>query len=187
MRTRLAATVLLLFGFSLLAVPLRAEDKAPRLSRSATPAPGEKKLPWLAFDAATQQAKKENKHIIVDVYTTWCGWCKVMDRQTYGNTEVADYLLQNFVLAKVNGESSSKLSWKGKTITEREFARAVGVTGYPATYFLKPDAEVIGGAPGFIRATDFIVYAKYVNTRWYEKGTPKEFLESQEQPEQKTQ
>ena len=67
MRMRLAATVLLLFGFSLLAAPLRAEDKPPRLSRSATPAPGEKKLPWLAFEAATQQAKKEGKHIIVDV------------------------------------------------------------------------------------------------------------------------
>jgi len=170
-----------------MAAPARSADvpapaqPPPRMSRSGTPAPGEKKLPWLAFDAATEKAKKENKHIIVDVYTTWCGWCKVMDRQTYGNAEVADYLLGNFVLAKVNGEASAQLHWKGKTMSEREFARAVGVTGYPATYFLKPDAEIIGGAPGFIRAGDFLVYAKYVSTKWYEKGSPQEYLKSLEQ------
>ena len=184
MRLHLAASVLILLGTTLPAPPIRAEDKPAPMSRSATPAPGEKKLPWLAFDAATQQAKKENKHIILDIYTTWCGWCKVMDRQTYGNREVAEYLMQNFVLAKVNGESSSKLSWKGQTMTERQFARTVGVTGYPATYFLKPDSDVIGRAPGFIPPSDFMVYAKYVNTRWYEKGSPQEYVKSLDTPKQ---
>ena len=159
-------------ALALLAVTLGAAPPSPTtapnppLNRSDKPAPGEKKLPWLTFDAAADRAKKENKHIIVDVYTTWCGWCKVMDRQTYGNADVADYLTSNFVLAKLNGESSAPIHWKGKTMTEKEFARSVGVTGFPTTYFLKPDAAMIGGAPGFIRPGDFMVYAKYVSTRW---------------------
>jgi thioredoxin-related protein len=176
----LAATLALLLPAALLASPpaARSADAPVPFSRSAQPAPGEKKLPWLTFDAAAEQAKKENKHMIVDVYTTWCGWCKVMDRQTYGNPEVADYLLQNFVLAKVNGESAAELHWNGKTMSERAFVRAIGVTGFPTTYFLKPNAEMIGGAPGFIRPGDFMIYAKYVSTKWYEKGTPKQYLES---------
>ena len=187
MRAPLAALALLIFGITLVAAPARSSPaRGAPLSRSDKPAPGEKKLPWLAFDAATDRAKKENKHIIVDVYTTWCGWCKVMDKQTYSNTDVADYLTQNFVLAKLNGESSSQIHWKGKTMTEREFARSVGVTGFPTTYFLKPDAEIIGGAPGFIRAGDFMIYAKYITTRWYEKGTPQEYLKSLQQVPQQT-
>ncbi len=150
-----------------------------RLSRSAAPAPGEKKLDWLAFDAAAERAVKENKHVIVDIYTTWCGWCRVMDRETYGNAEVADYLEKNFVLAKINGESSSKIHWKGRELTERDFARGVGVTGFPSTYFLKPDLEVLGGVPGFIRPTDFMLYAKYVSTRWYEKGKIQDYVDQQ--------
>ena len=51
-----------------------------------------------------------------------------MDRQTYGNAQVADYLTENFVLAKVNGESSAEVHWKGKVMTERAFARSVGVS-----------------------------------------------------------
>ena len=181
MRAFLAAGILVLFSLTLFSPPAQSAGPSAPLNRSGKPAPGEKKLPWMAFDAATEKAKKENKHVIVDIYTTWCGWCKVMDRQTYGNSEVAGYLLENFVLAKVNGESSAEIHWKGKTMTERQFARSVGVTGFPSTYFLKPDAEIIGGAPGFIGPGDFMIYAKYVSTRWYEKGSPQDYLKSTQQ------
>jgi thioredoxin-related protein len=136
------------------------------------------KVHWLTFDAAVEKAQKENKHLIVDIYTNWCGWCKVMDRQTYGNDEVAAYLNQHFALAKVNGESSSKLTWNGKTLTEREFARAVRVTGYPATYFMKPNAELLGGVPGYIKSPDMMIYAKFISTKYYEKGTLQQFEDS---------
>ncbi len=133
---------------------------------------------WLAFDAAVAKAQKENKHLIVDLYTNWCGWCKVMDRQTYGNPEVAAYLTEHFSLAKVNGESSAKMTWNGKTITERDFARAVRVTGYPATYFMKPNAEILGGVQGYIKSPDMMIYARYVHTKYYEKGTLQQFADS---------
>jgi uncharacterized protein YyaL (SSP411 family) len=136
------------------------------------------KLDWLAFDAATEQAQKQNKHLIVDVYTSWCGWCKVMERQTYGDPEVAAYLKAHFVLAKVNGESSSMLHWKGQALSERAFARAVGVTGYPSTFFMKPDAELLGGVSGFIKSPDFMIYAQYISTRWYEKGKIQAYVDS---------
>jgi len=178
MRFPVRTTVFVALGLSLLTAPLAISGPSGSLNRSDKPAPGEKKLPWLAFDAATEKAKKENKHLIVDVYTTWCGWCKVMDRQTYGNKEVAEYLTENFVLAKVNGESSAELHYKGEAMSEKTFARKVGVTGFPTTYFLKPDADIIGGAPGYIPPDNFMIYAKYVSTRWYEKGTPQEYMKA---------
>jgi thioredoxin-related protein len=161
---------------------------APRLGRAdataASPPPSPpaaktpEKLDWLAFDAATEQAKKENKHLIVDIYTSWCGWCRVMERQTYGNPEVAAYLKSNFILAKVNGESSSTLHWKGQAMSERQFAKTVGVTGYPSTFFMKPDAELLGGVPGYIKSPDFMIYAQYISTRWYEKGKIQAYVDS---------
>jgi thioredoxin-related protein len=186
MRAPFAAAVLLSFGFTLLTAPVARPDDLVRAPARHLdkPAVGNK-VSWLAFDAATERAKKENKHMIVDVYTTWCGWCKVMERQTYADPAVARYLTENFVLAKVNGESSAELHYKGETMSERAFARKVGVTGFPTTYFLKPDADIIGGAPGYIPPDNFIIYAKYVSTRWYEKGTPQEYLKAtaQETPQ----
>lgn len=162
----------------LLALPLLGAD-APAAGDAAKPANKDgSRVQWLAFDAAVAKAQKENKHLIVDIYTNWCGWCKVMDRQTYGNAEVAEYLTANFALAKVNGESASKLTWNGKTISEREFAKAVGVTGYPSTYFMKPNAELLGGVSGYIKSPDMMIYAKYVHTKFYEKGKLQQFADS---------
>jgi len=185
MTPRRAAVAAITLG--LLAAPLagtaRPDPALAAKSRSETSGEAKatkdaKKLEWLAFDAAAEKASKQNKHLIVDVYTTWCGWCRVMERETYGNPEVADYLNSNFVLAKVNGESANKLHWRGEELSERQFARKVGVTGYPATYFMKPDAEMLGGVPGFIRPPDFMVYTRYVATRWYQKGNIKEYVDS---------
>ena len=81
MRAPFAATVLVLFGLTLVASPsltsaVTAPDKKPAVVKA-----GDKKVSWLAFDAAAEQAKKENKHMIVDVYTTWCGWCRICARR----------------------------------------------------------------------------------------------------------
>jgi thioredoxin-related protein len=174
----------LLAALSLLltSTPLSGLAK-PDSDKHATAAEGEKtaevaKLDWLALDAAVEKAKAQKKHVIVNVYATWCGYCKMMDKQTFGNQEVATQLRENFVLAKVNGESSSKVHWQGQEMTERQFAKAVGVNGYPATYFLKPSAEMLGGVSGYIRTPEFLVYAKYVSTRWYEKGNIQQYVDS---------
>jgi thioredoxin-related protein len=158
-----------------------ATDKTEKTDTKAGEAektPNAPKLDWLALDAATAKAKSQNKHVIVNVYATWCGYCKMMDKQTFGNAEVAASLRDNFVLAKVNGESSSKVHWQGQEMTERQFAKAVGVNGYPATFFLKPNAEMLGGVSGYIRTPEFLVYANYVSTRWYEKGKIQQYVDS---------
>jgi len=183
MRRPRAALAAFSLAFSVLAMPLSASAR-PDPSQPAKPqtAPQAKvpakKLDWLAFDAAAVQAAKQNKHMIIDVYTAWCGWCKVMDRETYGNPEVAAYLTDNFVLAKVNGESSAKVRWKGEELTERQFARKIGVSGYPATFFMKPDSELLGGVPGFIKTPEFLIYSRYVATKWYRKGKIQEYVDS---------
>jgi thioredoxin-related protein len=168
-----------LLAFALVGADAPAPKEATKAAeeRPDAKAAGEK-VQWLSFDAAVAKARKENKHLVVDVYTNWCGWCKVMDRQTYGNADVAAYLTANFALAKVNGESAAKLTWQGRSISEREFAKAVGVNGYPSTYFMKPNADLLGGVAGYIKAPDMLIYTKYVHTKYYEKGKLQEFADS---------
>ena len=176
---RLVAGALMTFVLVGADTPAAKEASKSTAAKSGkVEAKGGEKVQWLSFDAAVAKAQKENKHVVVDVYTNWCGWCKVMDRQTYGNDDVAAYLTENFALAKVNGESAAKLMWQGKALTEREFAKAVGVTGYPATYFMKPNEDILGGVAGYIKAPDMLIYTKYVHTKYYEKGKLQQFADS---------
>jgi len=73
------------------------------------------KLEWLTLQEAEQKLKTETRPILVDLYTDWCGWCKVMDKKTYSNQQLIKYLNQKFYVVKLNAESKADIIWKGKT------------------------------------------------------------------------
>ena len=43
------------------------------------------------FDDIVKQAKEQKKGIFVDVYTSWCGPCKMMAKKVFTNTKVGEY------------------------------------------------------------------------------------------------
>ena len=69
---------------------------------------------WISLDEAQKQLSITKKPVLIDLYTDWCGWCKVMDKQTYANKKVADYLKEKFYSVKVNAESTKNIKWMGK-------------------------------------------------------------------------
>ena len=59
---------------------------------------------WLTFEEAVEKSKTEKRKIFIDVYTDWCGWCKVMDKNTFNDPEVAKLLNEKFYPVKFNAE-----------------------------------------------------------------------------------
>ena len=134
---------------------------------------GEKEhLKWMSFDEGIAHAKKNNKKVIIDVYTDWCGWCKRMDKDTYDNKDVATYLEKNYVVIKLNAESSKKLKFQDKDYTEQELSGAFGVTGFPTTIFLSSNGDPITLVPGYSDAKrfghiiSFIAEEHYLTTKF---------------------
>jgi len=129
---------------------------------------------WMSFTEGLAEAKNTNRKILVDVYTDWCGWCKRMDAQTYADKDVAGYLNKMYVVIKLNAESSKSLMYDGQQYTERELAGAFGISGYPATIFMKSTGEPITLYPGFADAArfktvlSFIAEDHYLTTKFEE-------------------
>ncbi len=142
-------------------------------------------LQWLSFDKGLAEAQKSDKKILVDVYTDWCGWCKRMDRDVYANDKVAGYLTQQYVLVKVNAESSEELHYKGKTYSEMDLAQAFKVTGYPTILFLDPDGNHITSLPGYVKADEFLGIVKFIGGDYYKTMKWEEYQKS-EGPKGKT-
>ena len=53
-----------------------------------------------------KKAETEQKLIFIDAYTDWCGWCKVMDKNTFSDTSVGKLMNEKFVNTKLEMEKS---------------------------------------------------------------------------------
>ena len=54
------------------------------------------KINWMTVEEAQEKFMVSPKPIIIDLYTNWCYWCKVMDKKTYNNEKVIKYINKNF-------------------------------------------------------------------------------------------
>ena len=171
-RIRFVAVLALGLAALVAAVPARALDDAPSgptpkvirgpAARAANPA-GDGRLAWSGLDPALAEAKRVNKPVLVDVYTDWCGWCKRMDKTTYGDARVRDYVARSFVPARVDAEDDTqRASYLGQTLTSRQFADGFRISGYPTTLFLAPDGRLITQLPGYVKPATFLTVLRYV-------------------------
>ena len=71
-------------------------------------------LTWLSIDEASNLKNEGNKYYFVDVYTSWCKWCKVMDQKTFTDPAVIALLDDQFHVVKFNAEQTDIVNWNGK-------------------------------------------------------------------------
>lgn len=132
---------------------------------------------WLSYNEGLALAEKENKYVLINFYTDWCGYCKKMDKETYSNEEVKNILNKNFVIVKVNAESNNKVIENGEEITERELAKLYQVTGYPTTWFLESNHSRVAPLPGYVASEQFIPVLNYIGEGWHKSISFKEYME----------
>ena len=101
------------------------------------------KVHWMSLEEMQLAYKIKPKPIIVDVYTSWCGWCKVMDKETYSNEQVAAYINDKYYAVKLDAELKESLEWNGKKygylsqykVNELAAYFLNGQMSYPTTVF----------------------------------------------------
>jgi thioredoxin-related protein len=140
---------------------------------------------WLSFGEGIELAEREQKPVVIDFYTSWCRWCKVMDEKTFSDPEVAAYLSEHFVSIRLNAESrTEKFSFKGREYTPVELTRAFGVRGFPSLAYLDRDGELITIVPGFVPKDTFLPFLHYIQKECYKQQmTFEDFLKKKEECE----
>lgn len=98
---------------------------------------------WAKARAA---AKEQNKYLFVDAYTDWCGWCKVMDKNTFSQDSVAEFMNKNFVSLKLEMEHNYGI----------KVAMKYRVASFPSYLVFSPDGRLVYRLMGYMEATPFI-------------------------------
>ena len=135
------------------------------------------KVNWVGLQEAEARAKKENKPVLIDLYTDWCGWCKVMDKQTYSHEKVAEYINTHFIPVKLDAETRNALQWKGKSYTYNASYKVnmyavyltEGQLSFPTTVIIPADDTRPQAIPGFLEPKDIESLLKYFGEGHYGK------------------
>ena len=124
----------------------------------------------LDFNQGLEKAKKEKKNMLIDFYTDWCHWCKVMDEKTFSEKTVAEKLSKRFVTVRIDAESNTgSNTFKGHKFNNMEMTRAFGVTGFPSLIFISSEEEIITKIPGYVQAEQFAYILDYIDQECYKK------------------
>jgi uncharacterized protein YyaL (SSP411 family) len=125
--------------------------------------------PWSSEVLA--RAKAEGKPIFVSIGYATCHWCHVMERESFDDDAVADFLNAHFVAIKVDREQRPDID----ALYLAAVAALGGDTGWPLNVFLTPDGVPIVGGTYFPREPDgrrpgFLALAEQVQAQWAADG-----------------
>lgn len=92
------------------------------------------------------KAKKENKYVFLDSYTTWCGPCKWMDKNVFPTAEAGEFFNKNFINAKMDMEKGEGL----------DIAKKYAVMAYPTYLYVDGDGNLVHRVVGSMPTDRFI-------------------------------
>lgn len=147
---------------------------------------------WMTFEEAVAKSKKEKRKIFIDVYTDWCGWCKVMDKSTFNDPEVARILNGKFYPVKFNAEQRGDIQFAGHTFKFIENGRSGyhelaasllnNKLSYPTVVFLTEDFQMIQPLPGYRKADEFHKIIQYIGEDHFRTESWEDFQKTYKSP-----
>ena len=171
------------FYWSFLAVILILAGGITWFNRQDTPTelPVATTIQWLSLEEALAANQKNQKKFLVDVYTDWCGWCKVMDKKTFTDPVVIQYVNTHFHPVKFNAEQKTPIQFNGKEYTYVNTGRRGvntlayqlldGRLGYPSIVYLDGNLQKIRNSPGFKDAQTLMTELTFAAEEHYRQSS----------------
>jgi len=115
----------------------------------------------LSWQQILEKAQKENKYIFVDCYATWCGPCKLMDKDVYPVDSIGDFMNKNFISVRVQMDTTKHddariQEWYGAADTIKGNYH---LAGYPSYLFFAPQGAAVHKDMGAKDAKSFLAMA----------------------------
>ena len=159
--------------FFLIAILLGSAAYAQSPETAASP------VKWMSFEEALERSKTEKRKIFIDVYTDWCGWCKVMDKNTFSEPEVAKMLNEKFYPVKFDAEQTGDVEFAGRTfkfipqgnkgVHELAVALLNSQMSYPTVVFLDEEFRMIQPLAGYQKAPEFHRSMSFIGGDYFKK------------------
>lgn len=135
---------------------------------------------WITFEEAYNECKKNPRPILVDIYTTWCGPCKMMSAKTFNHPQIAQYINENFYAVKFDAEGKDSVKFDKYVFVStdaknpkapHQFAASIldNQLSYPSIVFLNNQIQRLDIIKGFMPPQNFEPILTYYGSGDYQK------------------
>ncbi len=146
------------------------------------------KIEWMSFEEAIEALNEEPKHIFIDVYTDWCGWCKKMDASTFQDPVIVELMNDHFYAVKLDAEQKDTIFFMDNAFinpdpdgrrSTHQMAQALlkGKLSYPSFVFLNAKTEWLTVVNGYRKAPEMEMVLTYFGESIYEEKNWEQFME----------
>jgi len=116
----------------------------------------------LSWEQVKAKAKAENKYIFLDIYATWCGPCKDMDKNVYVDDSVGVFFNEKFISVKVQvdktkNDNEQVKNWYNDAAM---IARQYYIEAFPSFVFLSPDGTTTEKERGYKTTKELVTIGK---------------------------
>jgi thioredoxin-related protein len=152
-----------------------------------------KSINWMTLEEASAAAKKNPKKILIDVYTEWCGPCKMMMSNTFTHPIIVDYINKNYYAVKFNAESQPEVTFKDKIYNNPTFdpnktggrngtheltyaiANVNGRIAYPTIVYMDEELNILSPVQGYFQPHQIEPILKFFASGSYKTATWEDF------------
>lgn len=175
------------FGSLLVALLLSSSTASAQVPTKESP------VKWTDLATAQAAAKKDGKPLMIDVYTSWCGPCRMLDANTFGDKQTAEYINANYHPVKFDAEGGETVIYNGKSYSNPSYdpARKGGRNGtheltmaiapvngrvaYPTIVYMDSEGQVLTPVQGYMTPDQIEPILTYFGDGIYKKQEYPEF------------
>lgn len=166
--------------FAMLPGPLRAQlqnqldnNPSPYLAMHATDPTA-----WQTWSRqAVELARKQKKLVFVSVGYFSCHWCHVMQKESYRDKQIAEFINRHFIPVKIDRETEPALDAHLIAFADR----TQGYSGWPLNVFLTPDGYPLYAAV-YLPPRDFLELMQKLQGLWQQDAQNLATIAAAEQP-----
>jgi len=149
---------------------------------------GQAKVNWLDFPTLERAMEEDPRLVLIDFYTSWCGWCKKMDKGTFKDERVVKAMSDYFHVVKFDAEHKGLITFQNTAFDYVPYGRrgfhelALGFMqekmSFPTLVILNQDYHIMQAFKGYKTADDLLPILEYIGSGKYKQQKWEDFMGS---------
>lgn len=124
---------------------------------------------WVAFEHLNDSLKTNPKKVIIKIETSWCGYCKLMEKKVFNHKTTYKRLNDDYYFVRLDAESTQSIVFRNKKFQpaskkRRKHQLAIALNGpenpisFPTIVVLNSNLEIERRLNGYLKRRHFLLW-----------------------------